>query len=84
VSADLPAVEAQVTVPAIRVQVVFHVVDDRQAQAVAAKMVDRAHEIANLPECECDVDVSIQRMRSDVANTVDPGDADAGRRPTKL
>jgi hypothetical protein len=47
--------------PAVRVEAVFHVRDDHQAQAVAAKMVDRAHEIANLPECECDVDVSIDR-----------------------
>jgi hypothetical protein len=69
VSADLPAVEAQATVPAIRVQVVFHVTDDRQAQTVAAKMVDRAHEIANLPECECDVDVSIERTHSDLATS---------------
>jgi hypothetical protein len=47
----------------VRVQVVFHIVDDQQAEVVAARMVDRAHEIANLPECECDVDVSIERAR---------------------
>ncbi len=47
---------------AVRVQAVFHVSSDAQAQAVAARMVDRAHEIANLPECECDVDVSIERL----------------------
>ena len=47
--------------PPVRVQAVFHVSSEEQAQAVAAKMVDRAHEIANLPECECDVDVSIER-----------------------
>ncbi len=46
---------------AVRVQAVFHVSSDEQAQTVAARMVDRAHEIANLPECECDVDVSIER-----------------------
>lgn len=49
------------THPAVRVLAVFHVSSDEQAQTVAARMVDRAHEIANLPECECDVDVSIER-----------------------
>jgi hypothetical protein len=49
------------------VQAIFHVLSDQQAQAVAAKMVDRAHEIANLPECECDVDVKIERPQPDLA-----------------
>jgi hypothetical protein len=44
----------------VRVQVSFHTADERQAQTVAAKLIDSAHEIANLPECECDVDVSIE------------------------
>jgi hypothetical protein len=47
-------------VRALRVQAVFQVADDRQAQEVATRMIDRAHEIANLPECECDVDVSVE------------------------
>jgi hypothetical protein len=73
VSADLPSVEAQITVAAVCVQAVFHVTDDRQAEVVAAKMVDRAHEIANLPECECDLDVSIERTRPDAAQySVEP------------
>lgn len=38
----------------------FKVSDEQTAQAVAAKMVDRAHEIANQPDCECDVDVSVE------------------------
>lgn len=83
-SADLPAGEAQGTLRAVRVEAVFRVLDDQQAQAVAAKMVDRAHEIANLPECECDVDVSIQRTRGDVAYPVDPGDAPPRGRVAKL
>jgi hypothetical protein len=75
VSLPLPTGEARDEVRAVRVQTVFHVVDDQQAQAVAAKMVDRAHEIANLPECECDVDVSIERTtRSNaVTDRVEPG-----------
>jgi hypothetical protein len=80
VSADLPGAEAQRAASTVEVQVVFHAVDDRQAQAVAAKMVDRAYEIANLPECECDVDVSVQHTPSDaLASVVEYGDA-----PTKL
>jgi hypothetical protein len=60
VSTDLHTGEAQGTTRAVRVQAVFRVADDRQAQEVAARMVDRANEIANLPECECDVDVSVE------------------------
>jgi hypothetical protein len=76
VSADLPTAVAQPKLRAVRVQAVFHVTDDRQAQTVVAKMVDRAHEIANLPECECDVDVNIERTASDdIADPVEPGAA---------
>jgi hypothetical protein len=44
----------------VHVRVSFHASDERQAQTVAAKLIDSAHEIANLPECECDVDVSVE------------------------
>jgi tripeptide aminopeptidase len=37
---------------------------DERAEAVATEMVDRIHEAANLPECECDVDVTVQRTFS--------------------
>ncbi len=75
-SSELSGVEPPGKVAAVRVQAVFHVADDRQAQAVAAKMVDSAHEIANLPECECDLDVDIERIRSDAASyPVEPGAA---------
>jgi hypothetical protein len=49
----------------LRVQAVFRVSDERQAQNLAAQMVDRAHEIANLPDCECDVDVSVEWVGPD-------------------
>jgi hypothetical protein len=52
---------------ALRVQVVFHLTDDQQSQSVAARMIDSAHEIANLPECECDVDVSVELTNADGA-----------------
>ncbi len=44
----------------LRVEVVFRDLDARRSHAVAAEMVSRAHELANLPESECDVDVSIR------------------------
>jgi hypothetical protein len=44
----------------VHIQVSFHAADERQAQTVAEKLIDSAHEIANLPECECDVDVSVE------------------------
>jgi hypothetical protein len=47
----------------LRVETVFHLADESQGQAVAAKLIDRAHELANSPECECDVDVSVQWVR---------------------
>jgi tripeptide aminopeptidase len=34
--------------------------DDERARAVVAEVVDRIHAAANLPECECDVDVGVQ------------------------
>jgi tripeptide aminopeptidase len=37
---------------------------DERAESVVAEVVDRVHEAANLPECECDVDVSVQRTFS--------------------
>lgn len=44
---------------AIRVEAVFHVAEESLGREVAQRMVDRAHEIANLPECECDLDVTV-------------------------
>jgi len=37
---------------------------DERAEEIVAEMVDRVHEAANLPECECDVDVTAQRTFS--------------------
>jgi hypothetical protein len=70
--------------PPVRVQAVFHVSSDEQARAVAAKMVDRAHEIANLPECECDVDVSIERTGAEAASLLDSSATPAPEHPAKL
>jgi tripeptide aminopeptidase len=37
---------------------------DERAEALVAEIVDRLHEAANLPDCDCDVDVSVQRSFS--------------------
>jgi hypothetical protein len=85
VSADVPVGPVDGVSRAVCVQAVFHVAGDQQAQAVAAKMVDRAHEIANLPECECDVDVSVERVGADaVASSLDSRDAPDSARPAEL
>jgi len=38
--------------------------EDRSGEALVAEIVDRVHEAANLPDCDCDVDVSVQRTFS--------------------
>jgi tripeptide aminopeptidase len=35
--------------------------DDTRAESLVAEIVDRAHEAANMPDCDCDVEVSVQR-----------------------
>jgi tripeptide aminopeptidase len=35
-----------------------------RAESLVAEIVDRAHEAANMPDCDCDVDVSVQRSFS--------------------
>lgn len=35
--------------------------DAERAESVVAEVVDRMHQAANLPECECDVDIGVQR-----------------------
>jgi tripeptide aminopeptidase len=38
--------------------------EEERAEGVVAEIVDRLHEAANLPDCDCDVDVSVQRTFS--------------------
>jgi tripeptide aminopeptidase len=45
--------------------------DDQRAEAVVAEIVDRLHEAANLPDCDCDLDVSVQRSFSGYSLPVD-------------
>ncbi len=37
---------------------------DARAETLVAEIVDRLHEAANLPDCDCDIDVSVQRTFS--------------------
>jgi hypothetical protein len=53
----------------LRVEAVFHDVTADQADTIAAEMIARAHELANLPECGCDVDVNVRRDASEAPNT---------------
>ena len=59
----LRGVESDTEEALLRVETVFHVAEESQGQAVAAKLIDRAHELANSLECECDVDVSVEWVR---------------------
>jgi len=38
--------------------------DESRGEAAVAEVVDRMHEAANLPQCECDVDIAVQRTFS--------------------
>ncbi len=39
-------------------------IDDARAEGLVAEIIDRVHEAANLPDCDVDVDVSVQRTFS--------------------
>ncbi len=78
-SADLRHSEARRATHTLTVRAVFSLSDERHAQEIAAGMIDRAHEIANLPDCECDVDVSVELVRrEDGAGATGGGTGDAG------
>jgi hypothetical protein len=49
----------------LRVEAIFRGVEEGHAQTLAAKMIDRAHELANLPDCQCDVDVTVEETATD-------------------
>ena len=58
----------------LRVEAVFQGVEQGHAQRIAAELIDRAHELANLPDCQCDVDVSVEETAQD-------GDVERSTRP---
>jgi hypothetical protein len=69
-------IEAGLPEQRLRLEITFHGIDESQAQAIAAQMIDRAHEIANLPEFECDVDVSVERTSA--VRGIEAGEQQAG------
>ena len=52
--------------PRLRVQAVFAVrgEDEERAYAMATELIDRLNAVANLPECECDLDISVERAHA--------------------
>jgi hypothetical protein len=52
----------------LRVEAVFHDVAAEQADTIAAELIARAHELANMPECGCDVDVNVRREPPDAGS----------------
>lgn len=46
--------------PGLTVRVRFKVAEEPAARELAAKLIERAQELANLPESECDVDVDVE------------------------
>jgi hypothetical protein len=59
VSTD-PPVRPGSAEPGLTVRVRFALADEDAARRLSAQLIDRAHELANLPECECDLDVDVQ------------------------
>ena len=57
---EAPGAAAAAARRTVDVHAVFRDVDAQSAQTLADEMIARAYELANRPECECDVDVSVQ------------------------
>jgi hypothetical protein len=53
--------------PGLTVTVRFQLEDERAARELAAGVIARAHELANLPQNECDVDCDVQWTPPEVA-----------------
>ena len=58
--APRPRVASSAATCTLRLEAVFLDVSEAQVQEIAAAMIARAHELANMPDYECDVDVSVQ------------------------
>jgi hypothetical protein len=66
VSAD-PPVPPGLAEPGLTVTVRFKLEDEDAARRLSAQLIDRAHELANLPECECDLDVDVEWVAATTA-----------------
>jgi hypothetical protein len=60
VSADSPLTQPGSSEPGLTLRVRFKLAEEPAARELAAKLIERAHELANLPESECDVDVDVE------------------------
>jgi hypothetical protein len=58
--AEPTASTAQDEACTLHVHAAFRDLDPEHVQTLAAEMIARAHELANRPECQCDVDVDVQ------------------------
>lgn len=59
-NADSPLTQPGSNEPGLTLRVRFKLVEEAAARELAAKLIERAHELANLPESECDVDVDVE------------------------
>jgi hypothetical protein len=60
-----PGTASELSEPTVlHVEAVFHDLDPEQADTIAAELIARAHEVANMPEHGCDVDVNVRREPS--------------------
>jgi len=58
--------------PGLTVTVRFQLQDEAAARRLSAQLIDRAHELANLPECECDLDVDVEWIPATTATAPAP------------
>jgi hypothetical protein len=60
VNADSPLTQPGSSEPGLTLRVRFKLAEEPAARELAAKLIERAHELANLPESECDVDIDVE------------------------
>jgi hypothetical protein len=60
VSSEPSSTPAELAEPGLVVRVRFKLEDEDGARMLAGRLIDRAHELANLTECECDLDVDVE------------------------
>lgn len=59
-SAGLSSPRSGSSEPGLTVRVRFKLAEEPAARELGARLIERAQELANLPESECDVDVDVE------------------------
>ena len=59
-NAGSPVTQPGSSEPGLTLRIRFKLAKEPAARELAAKLIERAHELANLPESECDVDVDVE------------------------